>query len=130
MRHFLTSLTIGWFLTFATAQAQDNQSIEAKIKELMFEKMEVEVTKIEHSGLTRTFATEFYTVECNFDGSIDHFVYADTANGLVNVTKPSTSTPMPEMLETLKPTFKLATEKDGQLMLSAFKALYAKKQQF
>ena len=59
--------------------------------------------------------------------STSNAIYAKTKNGLLEITRPSTNAEMPELLQIVKPSFRLNSDTDGLTMLSALKSLYKHK---
>jgi hypothetical protein len=106
----------------------ERAQIEAKIKQTIFEHTTVKAAEIQDLGIATCLSARVYKVEIsmgkNQQTGATHTIYAVTAKNLLEIGKPSTNADMPELLELVKPSFRLSDETAGLAMLSALKAMY------
>lgn len=106
---------------------EGHQALEEEIRQNVLTNTMVSVSVIQDTSLPKCFSASFYTAEIDTKGLWNtDAVYAKTAAGVVLVPDPPTELELPQLLPLLSASFRMKTEADGKVMLTAMKALYPK----
>ena len=112
----------------------EEQAIHATI--LKREKVEIEtdITKLESKALTRTFSAQFYdttiTRRNNNYSSESEVILAIQKGQVIEIDKPSTNQPVPELKKFLKIDFQLKSRQDASILEEALDILYPIREEY
>lgn len=122
-RFFATGLALAFVAAGALAQST-TPADQKFFDEHMGELVKLEPAPLDNPELSKVFSARFYEVNVIVAGSGQKILVARQGNDLVDLTKPSTTAPMPGLRKLLDPGFRLKSDGDAHRLQDALDILY------
>lgn len=122
-------LTIILVLVLLVQIVKSETPTEQKIIQNIIKNTTVTATKVDDPSVSECFSATFYIVAIKHktigtESSTDHAVYAQTADILECVSPPMMMSNMDYLAKLVRPTFKLRSAAEAQVMLNAMNLIY------